>query len=95
VNKRVDEIRKAVLLVYSQLASYAITVIGAFTLFSIAFDLAIPVLGVLIFSTLVFVHIVAYWMLQAPLREARLIPHFLFAVVICVVFLLASVLLLL
>jgi hypothetical protein len=70
-----DEVRRAILFVYSQIASYTVLVIAALTLFKIAFDLPIPLLGTLIFLSLFLVHLIVYYMLRIPLMEAGLMKY--------------------
>lgn len=67
-----DEVKRAILFVYSQIVSYAVIVLAALTLFKIAFDLSVPLLGAMIFLVLLIVHLFVYYILKAPLREAGL-----------------------
>jgi len=91
----VDEVKRAVFFVYSNIIAYTILLIGALTLFKIVFKWPVPVLGVLIFSTLLLVHITAYKMLQTPIREAHLEVLFRRIALIFAAFLLASLFLIL
>lgn len=67
-----DEVKRAVFLVYTNMVTYAIAVVGALTLFTLVLSWPIPLLGVGIFSVLFLSHALAYAMLRAPIREAHL-----------------------
>ncbi len=68
----VDDVKRAVFLVYANMVTYAIMVVGALTLFTLVFSWPIPLLGVGIFSVLLLSHSLAYAMLKAPAREVHL-----------------------
>ncbi|MHC1605243.1 MAG: hypothetical protein ACXQTP_04675 [Candidatus Methanofastidiosia archaeon] len=67
-----DEVKVAVAYVYSHIVSYALIIVGGLTLFKIVFAWSIPLLGVLVFFTLLIVHMVSYKMLSKPIKEAKL-----------------------
>lgn len=90
-----DEVRRAILFVYSQMASYIVIVIAALTLFKLAFDLPVPVLGALIFLFLTLMHLLVYYMLKAPLREAGLLKYLFIMLAFYIVMMLSSVALIL
>ncbi len=67
-----DEVKRAVFFVYTNMVTYAIVVVGALTLFTLVLSWPIPLLGVGIFSVLFLSHAFAYVMLKAPIHEAHL-----------------------
>jgi len=73
----VDEVRRAVLFVYAHMTTYALVVVGAFSLFAIVYSWPVPVLGAGVFSILFAVHVLAYAMMRAPIGEAGLTKYFL------------------
>ncbi|HOP09236.1 MAG TPA: hypothetical protein PK718_06210 [Candidatus Methanofastidiosa archaeon] len=86
-----DEVRRAILFVYSHMASYIVIVIAALTLFKIAFDLPVPLLGTLIFLSLLLMHLLIYYMLKAPLKEAGLMKYLYMMLLFYLVMMLLSI----
>lgn len=76
MNRGVEEVRRAVFFVYTNMVTYAIVVVGALTLFTLVLSWPISLLGVGIFSILFLSHAFAYSMLRAPIREAHLTKLF-------------------
>lgn len=84
------EVRRALFWVYSHMVAYSAVLIGVLTLFKIVFEWPVPVLGVLIFLTLLFVHLYAMYMLSTPIRQAGLARWFYYVSIVYLAFLFAS-----
>jgi len=90
-----DDVRRAIFFVYSHVASYVVIVIAALTLFKIAFDLPVPLLGALIFFSLSMTHLIVYYMLKEPLRETGLLKYLYLMIAFYLVMMFLSIALLL
>lgn len=85
-----NEVRRALFWVYSHMVAYSAVLIGVLTLFKIVFEWPVPVLGVLIFLTLLFVHLYAMYMLSTPIRQVGLARWFYYVSIVYLAFLFAS-----
>jgi len=84
------EVRQALFWVYSHMVAYSAVLIGVLTLFKIVFGWPVPVLGVLIFLTLLLVHLFAMSMLSTPIQQAGVGRWFRYITLVYAAFLFAS-----